>query len=145
MAATAPSSTLTAASPVAAPRSAAAQAAAVAGSAASNAKDAKDVPVRLGVSASVGHDHWANDVLSAVADNDADREASPPAVTSAEQTQPQQPEPALDPVAAKVAEKKRKFHSGRMLELKNLPDGCTEEVGAKHLEWDQNKLVERIC
>ena len=34
-----------------------------------------------------------------------------------------------DAVSRLVAEKKRKFHSGRLLELKNLPDGCTEQVG----------------
>ena len=34
-----------------------------------------------------------------------------------------------DAVSRLVVEKKRKFHSGRLLELKNLPDGCTEQVG----------------
>ena len=66
----------------------------------------------LEASASVGHDHWANDVLRAIG-------GPPDASTSP---------PAEDAVARKVMEKKRKFHSGRMLELKNLPDGCTEQV-----------------
>jgi hypothetical protein len=31
-------------------------------------------------------------------------------------------------VKRKVLERKRKFHTGRPLELKNLPEGCTEQV-----------------
>lgn len=125
MAATAPSAATLAAS--SAPRAAQDGAAAVAAAAAAKA-DPKEV--RLGVSASVGHDHWANDVLSAVHDKAASPAASSdgggssgPAVAA-----PPPPLTAEEAVAARVAEKKRKFHSGRMLELKNLPDGCTEEV-----------------
>lgn len=87
---------------------------------------------QLGVSASVGHDHWANHVLSAVQDH---REGAAAAAAEAAT------EPAASTVAATgssgpsvkeiILEKKRKFHSGRMLELKNLPDGCTEQVGKK--------------
>lgn len=36
-------------------------------------------------------------------------------------------------VSVKVLEKKRKFHSGRPLELKNLPDGCTDQVGRERI------------
>ena len=31
-------------------------------------------------------------------------------------------------IERRVLEKKRKFHTGRQLELKNLPEGCTEQV-----------------
>lgn len=46
-------------------------------------------------------------------------------------TSPPPPQTEEDPVAKLVLEKKRKFHSGRPLEIKNLPDGCTEQVGKK--------------
>merc|ERR1739838_318716 len=38
---------------------------------------------------------------------------------------------SVEVVKAKVLEKKRKFHTGRSLELKNLPDGCVEQVGLR--------------
>ena len=38
-------------------------------------------------------------------------------------------EPALDPVQTKILEKKRLFHKNRFLELKNLPETVTEQVG----------------
>jgi hypothetical protein len=89
----------------------------------------------LAVSASVGHDNWASDVLSAVHVNEAISENGEKPPDEVNQLDPvvQQDEP-VDPataVARLVAEKKRKFHSGRMLELKNLPDGCTEQVRKK--------------
>ena len=100
----------------------------------------------LGVSASVGHDHWANDVLKAV--DKANKTASTSgASTASGSNSPEssycdgasdggQRPPAAVPtlldlkatVKAKVLEKKRKFHTGRCLELKNLPDGCVEQV-----------------
>lgn len=100
------------------------------------AKKANAAP-SLGVSASVGHDHWANDVLSAVSeDRDAKQNAecnggtatpSVPAVAATVSAAP----PKVDAVAEKILQKKRQFHSGRVLELKNLPDGCTEQVGVQ--------------
>ncbi len=104
----------------------------------------------LAVSASVGHDHWASDVLSAVQPSSEATSAStstgsdqqaPAAVAVAAESVPASAESATTTVADGrkedgkvfsvedlVMEKKRKFHSGRMLELKNLPDGCTEQV-----------------
>ena len=78
---------------------------------------AKTPASALGVSASVGHDHWANDVLSVV----------PTPVNESSDDKSSVDDPA-DLVARKVLEKKRKFHAGRLLELKNLPDGCSEQV-----------------
>ena len=110
---------------------------------------------QIGVSASVGHDHWANDVLSAVQDHRSSSNnsgpnnkeeaaaaivhkengiAAPLAAAVASTPQQQQPQSSsgavgLTSVKELIREKKRKFHCGRMLELKNLPDGCTEQVG----------------
>ncbi len=81
----------------------------------------------LGVSASVGHDHWANDVLSAVKGH-----ASPPPLPPPASGVVADAAPPDDPVAGLVLEKKKKFHSGRMLEVKNLPDDCTEQVRGEH-------------
>jgi len=79
----------------------------------------------LGVSASVGHDHWAQHALSAV-------HPAPATTTAAEDESKSASGPetsgSLPSVAERVAERRRKFHSGRQLELKNLPDGCTEQV-----------------
>ena len=96
----------------------------------------------VSVSASVGHDHWASDVLSAVQANNengsdaADHEKQPQldsvSVEDSEEASAASSASAAvessTPVSQLVLEKKRKFHSGRMLELKNLPDGCTEQV-----------------
>ncbi len=102
------------------------------------------------VSASVGHDHWANDVLKAVDKGLGNGSQSPgsnspesyygdsasdsgrvdsaqvglgggTASTSATSSK-------AEVIKLKVLEKKRKFHTGRCLELKNLPDGCVEQV-----------------
>ena len=78
---------------------------------------------RFGVSASVGHDHWANDVLRAVEPNL--RPSPDPAESSDEAGEPA----TITGVEEKVRLKKKKFHAGRALELKNLPDDCTEQVG----------------
>ena len=95
------------------------------------------------VSASVGHDHWANDVLKAV-----DKAKSSSGSTASGSNSPESsycdgasdgggprptaavahPADIVASVKAKVLEKKRKFHTGRSLELKNLPDGCVEQV-----------------
>ena len=88
------------------------------------------------VSASVGHDHWANDVLKAV-----DKAKAESIDGSAGSNSPESycdsetgvsrfnVDNSVEVVKAKVLEKKRKFHTGRSLELKNLPDGCVEQVG----------------
>ena len=96
----------------------------------------------VGISASVGHDHWANDVLNAVQVPDRTAVAGPTTSGSNSPTSSRS-EGEHDEVVIsagsgkcdedsslerKVLEKKRKFHTGRQLELKNLPDGCTEQV-----------------
>lgn len=61
-----------------------------------------------GVSAFVGQLPWAEDIFvneNASKVNDKEQE-----------------------VKLKVLEKKKKFHQGRPLELKNLPEGCTQQV-----------------
>ena len=67
-------------------------------------------------SISVGGDDWANQVINNVVG--CDRVYS---------------EPPPDPVKTKIAEKKRLFHTGRQLELKNLPDGVTDQVNRTNL------------
>lgn len=80
------------------------------------------------VSASVGHDHWANDVLKVVDKAKSCSESSASGSNSPDYSETSGT-PAVVSVKAKVLEKKRKFHTGRCLELKNLPDGCVEQVG----------------
>ena len=129
---------------------------------------------RVGVSASVGHDHWANDVLNAVSGsapggasvNSAGGTTgsglgsgsnSPGSTSSGGCGEARSPTNTVssydtednfttgthqtsgsnevgtvslaETVRRKVLERKRKFHTGRPLELKNLPEGCTEQVG----------------
>ena len=62
---------------------------------------------------SVGRDDWANQVINNVVGN-LDEEAPNNATVNVN--------------AAKIEQKKRLFHTGRLLELKNLPDGVTEQV-----------------
>ena len=128
---------------------------------------------RVGVSASVGHDHWANDVLNAVSGgapggtsvNSAggtigsglgSGSNSPGSTSSGGCGEARSPTNTVssydtednftsgthqtsttnevgtislvDNIKRKVLERKRKFHTGRPLELKNLPEGCTEQV-----------------
>ena len=136
-------------------------------------------PQTVGVSASVGHDHWANDVLNAVSGsapagasvNSASGTTgsglgsgsnSPGSTSSGGCGEARSPTNTVSPyeiedsnfnnglaphqhstnnetvlsclidkatlVKRKVLERKRKFHTGRPLELKNLPDGCNEQV-----------------
>lgn len=83
------------------------------------------------VSASVGHDHWANDVLKAVDKANSSGSGSPESYCDSETGQDGKQASVLsaqDVIKAKILEKKRKFHTGRSLELKNLPDGCVEQV-----------------
>ena len=86
----------------------------------------------VSVSAYVGHDGDHCGVFSNVFGD-----SSVPPSASAAAAVDDKPEAAVVPAAADgegdavsrlVAEKKRRFHSGRLLELKNLPDGCTEQV-----------------
>ena len=84
------------------------------------------------VSASVGHDHWANDVLKAVdkaASIDGSAGSNSPESYCDSENGGRLILDSVEAVKAKVLEKKRKFHTGRSLELKNLPDGCVEQVG----------------
>ena len=99
----------------------------------------------VSVSAYVGHDGDHCGVFSNVFGD-----SSVPPSTSAAAAD-DKPEAAVVPAAADgegdavsrlVAEKKRRFHSGRLLELKNLPDGCTEQVGehSATLNFVQNEV-----
>ena len=80
---------------------------------------------------SVGRDDWADQVINNVICDDRQPEAawtaqtrSPVAASATGQPQVEREER----VRERVLEKKRLFHSQRRLELKNLPDGCTEQV-----------------
>ena len=69
---------------------------------------------------SVGHDNWAGEVIdNVVGDSEQQHE---------QHQQQHASEQQLDTVQAKIIEKKRIFHKNRFLELKNLPDGGTEQV-----------------
>ena len=83
----------------------------------------------VSVSAYVGHDHCG--VFSNVFGDSVPPSSSAAAVVDDKPESAAVPaaEGEGDAVSRLVAEKKRKFHSGRLLELKNLPDGCTEQVG----------------
>ena len=107
-----------------------------AGSRGPQTQHAQNMVVPVGISACVGHDNWASDVIHSVVTNKGSSSGS----TSPESSQ----SPVfsgfdlsdkyghVDPVvqvSLRVRERKRKFHSGRPLELKNLPDNCNEQVG----------------
>ena len=130
---------------------------------------------QVGVSASVGHDHWANDVVNAViggapgslsvnsaggttgsglgsgsnspggstSSGGCGEARSPTNTVSSYETEDNYntqhattneigpTNATVDKailVKRKILERKRKFHTGRPLELKNLPEGCTEQV-----------------
>ena len=74
---------------------------------------------------SVGGDDWANQVINNVVGSDYPQQHSPP--TDAVQHEEVNAASSAA-VREKIAEKKRKFHADRTLELKNLPDGATEQV-----------------
>ena len=95
-------------------------------------------------SVSVGSDSWAGEVINNVVGSTSSSSAAsvtPPSSSSASVTLPSSAAasvtpseasdqaPALDPVQAKILEKKRLFHKNRFLELKNLPETVTEQVG----------------
>ena len=106
------------------------------------AEDEANVPT---VSASVGHDHWAIDVLKAVdkaASGSTGSGSNSPesycdgASDSGHRVVVGSLDSTAEVVKSKVLEKKRKFHTGRSLELKNLPDGCVEQVGDEFcIKW----------
>ena len=79
------------------------------------------------VSASVGHDHWANDVLNKVTSGSSGSN-SPESYCDGASDPGGRVLDSNEVIKAKVLEKKRKFHTGRCLELKNLPEGCVEQV-----------------
>ena len=83
----------------------------------------------VSVSAYVGHDQLISNVFGNSDPSSVPDEKPEAAVAPADGEG--------DPVSRLVVEKKRKFHSGRLLELKNLPDGCTEQVG-NHFGIDRN-------
>ena len=109
----------------------------------------QNVVVPVGISASVGHDNWASDVIHSVVSNKGGSSSagcsgsgsnSPDSLHSPVSSGY---EPSSDKclnehsayVALKVRERKRKFHCGRTLELKNLPDGCNEQVGPDYFNF----------
>ena len=66
-------------------------------------------------SVSVGQDDWATQVIDNVVGS------------------PQEWVESREDILKKtIVEKKRLFHNNRFLELKNLPDGVTEQVNSKH-------------
>ena len=101
----------------------------------------QNVVVPVGISACVGHDNWASDVIHSVVSNKGSSSAggsgsnSPDSSHSPVSSGYELSEKCLNEqqhsvyVNHKVRDKKRKFHSGRPLELKNLPDGCNEQAG----------------
>ena len=88
-------------------------------------------------SVSVGSDNWAGEVINNVvgstqsSSSSSSASVTPPSSSAASVTpsDPGDQAPALDPVQAKILEKKRLFHKNRFLELKNLPETVTEQVG----------------
>ena len=79
-------------------------------------------------SVSVGSDSWAGEVINNVVGS-TQLSTSSSSAASVTPSDPGDQEPALDPVQAKILEKKRLFHKNRFLELKNLPETVTEQVG----------------
>ena len=75
-------------------------------------------------SVSVGKDDWAGQVIENVVDSDknSDTESQTDDDTNNDQHSD------VNNVQQRVLEKKRLFHESRFLELKNLPDGVTEQV-----------------
>ena len=88
-------------------------------------------------SVSVGSDSWAGEVINNVvgstqsSSSSSSASVTPPSSSAASVTPSEASDQAtaLDPVQAKILEKKRLFHKNRFLELKNLPETVTEQVG----------------
>ena len=74
------------------------------------------LPYIATASVSVGGDDWANQVINNVVGEGGEDHHD---------NLEQERELAVE---KKIGEKKRLFHTGRLLELKNLPDGATEQV-----------------
>ena len=74
---------------------------------------------RESFSVSVGQDDWAHQVIDNVVGDSSDTHSDNDTQETANNE---------DSVANKILEKKRLFHESRFLELKNLPDGVTEQV-----------------
>ena len=91
--------------------------------------------------ASVGRGDWASEVLQNVVGGETTEETAAP-VTSP----PTAPPPAPPPLSAEeqlrqvLLQKKRLFHSNRCLELKNLPEGVTEQVRTEEIFQKKNYL-----
>ena len=87
-------------------------------------------------SVSVGQADWASEVIHNVvgdkrrSSDDGAQEASEASEASEAPRSPSPPLGHEERVRRAVLERKRKFHSQRCLELKNLPDGVTEQVGS---------------
>ena len=92
--------------------------------------------------ASVGRGDWASEVLQNVVGGETTEETAAP-VTSP----PTAPPPAPPPLSAEeqlrqvLLQKKRLFHSNRCLELKNLPEGVTEQVRTEEIFREKNLFV----
>ena len=74
---------------------------------------------------SVGQGDWASEVLSNVVGDREPVQAEPTVHAPASTATTVSPEERIREL---VVEKKRLFHSQRCLELKNLPEGVTEQV-----------------
>ena len=75
-------------------------------------------PYVASASVSVGGDDWANQVINNVVGEVG---------VGDYQHESQDQDRELE-IEKKIKEKKRLFHTGRLLELKNLPDGATDQV-----------------
>ena len=80
-------------------------------------------PLFASASVSVGGGDWASEVLSNVVPDQKQEEEEP-------KVQEEVKESPEEQVRKIVLEKKRLFHSQRCLELKNLPEGVTEQVSS---------------
>ena len=79
--------------------------------------------------ASVGRGDWASEVLQNVVGGGEETASAVP-VTST-QTSPPPTLSAEEQLKLLLLQKKRLFHSNRCLELKNLPEGVTEQVSTE--------------
>ena len=93
--------------------------------------------------ASVGRGDWASEVLQNVVGGETSTEETAAPVTSP----PTAPPPAPPPLSAEeqlrqvLLQKKRLFHSNRCLELKNLPEGVTEQVRTEEIFQEKKIFV----
>ena len=82
--------------------------------------------------ASVGRGDWASEVLQNVVGGGSGGEETASASVTSTQASAPAPQPqalsAEEQLKLLLLQKKRLFHSNRCLELKNLPEGVTEQV-----------------